>query len=323
MSPLWQSEGFQKLQTNNKRPSPKYIKIKLSLARGFLNKISRAIKEISVFTFLFKNTKAGMTVEAALVLPLFLFFFLNLSSAIEMIRLHGNLQLALWDTGKSMAVYGYVLSAAEEEKQEKGEEWWWKLADVAFSYTYVRNQVIKYTGRDYLEASPLTYGAKGLQFWESDILTGDDCMELVITYSVSPLGEMSGFKPLRMKNRYYGHIWNGYRIPGAADSESVQCVVYVTENGAVYHRDKNCTHLALSIQQVALPEALLRRNENGERYSKCEKCVQGQIHTKVYITREGNRYHYNKDCPGLKRTVFTILEEEAVGYRPCIRCFGR
>ena len=52
----------------------------------------------------------SMTVEAAVVLPLFFIFFINLSGAIEMIRLHGNISMALWDTGSDLGFYGALLT---------------------------------------------------------------------------------------------------------------------------------------------------------------------------------------------------------------------
>ena len=36
-----------------------------------------------------------------------------------------------------------------------------------------------------------------------------------------------------MANRYYGHLWNGYAIPGTENDEEY---VYVTEDSEVYHR---------------------------------------------------------------------------------------
>ena len=81
-----------------------------------------------------------MTVEASIVLPLFLFFFLNLGCAIEMIRLHGNLQLALWQIGSKMAVYGYALDSGEQPENSDG--WWRDLAGIAVSATYVKGQII-------------------------------------------------------------------------------------------------------------------------------------------------------------------------------------
>ena len=58
------------------------------------------IKRISLLILPRTPVKASMTVETALVLPLFCFFMIHMGSAIEMMRLHGNLEVALWDAGR-------------------------------------------------------------------------------------------------------------------------------------------------------------------------------------------------------------------------------
>ncbi|MDE7046260.1 MAG: hypothetical protein K2O97_14905, partial [Acetatifactor sp.] len=143
------------------------------------------MEETSLSAFLTRKLCAGMTVEAAVALPVFLFFLLNLSCAIEMIRLHGNIQMALWETGQRLAVYGYALNDEESLRSmesEDGDSWWKEMAGIAFSYTYIRNQIIDYLGEGYLEESPLSRGAEGLQFWESEVLQHNDEMEIIITY---------------------------------------------------------------------------------------------------------------------------------------------
>ena len=48
-----------------------------------------------------------MTLEAALVLPLFLFFFMNLLFVMDMVRLQSNMLAALQQTGQQVAEYAY------------------------------------------------------------------------------------------------------------------------------------------------------------------------------------------------------------------------
>jgi len=268
---------------------------------------SARIKSIEgIWSLASRFTGGSMTVEAAVVLPLFLLFFLALSSAVEMIRLHGKLQFALCDIGNRMSVYGYALTMQEENALSS------EVADIALTYTYVKREIEEYLGKEYLETSPLVKGVDGLRFGESEIWEGGEQFEILLTYKVAPFGEMAGIKGFRMANRYYGHFWNGYEIP--ID------VVYVTEHGEVYHIDAMCTHLFLSVRQVSLQEAYQYRNRNGESYTLCEYCEKSEKKNKVYITELGNRFHYRKDCSGLKRTVLEIPKEETDGYRPCSRC---
>lgn len=335
MSPLW---NFRRNKSNSttkqQNPSPNKISshahdITWPLIRSIrylFFQMAESIKGIWVSAFSSRKMTAGMTVEASLVLPLFLFFFLNLSSAIEIIRLHGNLEAALRETGNNMSIYGYALS--DEEKLQKRasdrDKWWYELADMAFSYSYIRQKVVEYAGWGYLDSSPLTYGADGLQFIGSNIFSEPDRLDIVLTYQISPLCSAPGFRSFLMENHYYGHLWTGYEIPGTEEYRVGSSVrYYVAENGEVYHKTRECTHLKLTRKKVSLAEALKFCNLQGERYSPCQKCRTYKKAEEVWISETGEHYHYRENCPGLKRTIYTITEKETRGYRPCMRCVGR
>lgn len=330
MAFLQSCRKIMKLLTDFKKPSPTYhtYKIVPDSARNSDIFPSGAAKMSSLFASLLKELRAGMTVEASIVLPLFLFFFMNLASSIEMIRLHGNLQLALWKTGSELAVYGYALDSGaspgevhtggEQSEGEQGESWWRRLSGAVFSSVFVKAQLVNLLGEDYLDASPLRSGTDSLMLWESDVFGTEDTIDLVVTYSVAPWTKTVGFLSFRMANRYYGHIWNGYAVSGQAQ---VGEIVYVTEYGQVYHLNRDCTHLRLSVREIRSEELNAARNNYGKRYSACERCVSGSGVEILYITGEGDKYHYYRDCPGLKRTVSPMLKSDAVKrYRPCSRC---
>lgn len=347
MSLLWTnsniSHSTNKIgNSKHRNPSPKHIKHSYSLARGrFSNFLSEVfIKGISLPAFFRKRTKASMTVEASIVLPLFLFFFFNLSCAVEMMRLHGSLELALCDVGKQLSVYGYALEAMKEKNEtergrvrqtEKQSEsaadaaLWDKLSGVAFSYAYIRGEMVKYAGENYLNESPMTHGADGLQFLESEIWGDGDCFEIIATYSVSPWMSLAGFRSFRMVNKYYGHIWNGYEIPVKDEmQEGDRDTVYMTQHGEVYHENRNCSYLNLSVSEADRSEVEQLRNENGTEYTLCAGCKDAERGSKVYVTKEGRRFHYDRECSGLKRTVYSVLKITVKDkYPACKRCSGR
>jgi hypothetical protein len=313
MSFLW--NAMMQMLTILKSPSPKHRK---HFVPG------DSIERASLFGSLRKVLPASMTVEASIVLPLFLFFFINLGSAMEMMRLHGNLQLALWNVGNQICVYGYALDSSDTIRQavsqETEKQWWRELSDIAISYSYIKGSVVDYLGESYLNASPLRYGTSGLQFWESKIVQGD-VAEIVMTYQVAPWMDIPFVQPFRMSNHYYGHLWTGYDLGTlTTDEENGQDVVYVTANGSVYHETPDCTHLKLTIRAVPLVEARKARNDNGVRYEECAKCRGKLLQGAVYIAREGDCYHYDRSCSGLKRTIYTIPRTQAADYRPCSRC---
>ena len=99
--------------------------------------------------------------------------------------------------------------------------------------------------------------------------------------------------------------------------------VYVTENGEVYHTFSDCTHIDLSISAAGISAVENLRNENGGRYSACEKCPDENGTDTVYITQYGDRYHSSLSCSGLKRSVRLVEISKAEGLSECERCASR
>lgn len=284
---------------------------------------------------------AGMTVEAALVLPLFLFFLLNIGSIMEMIRFHGNVQLALWDVGNRAAVYAYALEKdveaeerAEEEASDKGakeneedkegddDAWWEEFAGAALTGTFFKWLLVESLGEEYLESSPAVGGVDALFLWEGDFVKENGELELVVTYGAKPLFDIPGLPYFRMVNRYYGHTWTGYQCSPAANEIAAK-VVFLAENGQVYHLYRECTHLTLSIREIWEAEVGAARNLYGGRYNACEKCVYGAKPSRLFVAMEGDCFHYVRECPGLKRTVYTVSALEVQTLPLCSRCKER
>ena len=94
----------------------------------------------------------------------------------------------------------------------------------------------------------------------------------------------------------------------------------MTEYGSVYHKNRSCTHLSLSIQAVASALVSAQRNESGEYYDPCEYCGDKGFVTVVFITSYGNRYHTTAKCRGLKRTVKALRLSEVEGVNACSKC---
>lgn len=215
--------------------------------------------------------------------------------------------MALWETGSRLAVYGYALEESD--------------AASMLSWFYIREQLVEYAGKEYLDNSPLKEGSRSLMMWESDIFSSKDELDVIVTYTVSPWNALVGFPSFRMANRFYAHIWNGYEIPDDPEQSQKELdIVYIAENGEVYHEDKNCTHLKISVREVPRIEAETSRNQWGAGYVPCEKCKPGATDFTLYITDEGNCYHSDKSCSGLKRTVFSVPRSSVSDYRACSRC---
>lgn len=275
---------------------PTHFSYNIKSMKSYIGRISRFFSS--------RGVKGSMTVEASIVLPLFLFFFLQMSGFMEMLRLHGNLQYGLWQAGKTLMLYGAVPQVSEV------------IPEVAVSYGYVGSFLSGLLGSEYLESSPLTHGRPGINFLESDILTETGEIDLTITYRVSPKGRLLPFPYTRMANRFWGRAWTGHEIVSGGDG----AVVYVTEYGEVWHSTRECTYLLLSVREVASVGLDEYENEWGRGYVRCSFCADGAMPRRVYITEDGECFHYRRNCLGLTRHIKSISQEEKDKYRPCSRC---
>lgn len=261
---------------------------------------------------LLPSVQAGMTVEAALVLPLFLFFVLNLLSVIEMLRFHGNITWALHETCSRLAVY----SGWAGEKEDFAPEWLDGLADVALSYGYVRENMVDRLGSDYVKDSPVVNGKQGILFSKTGL--GDQgAMDLVVTYRVQMPFSLGGLLDVRLYNSCYVKCWTGYPIFTDAST------VYVTAQGSVYHTKQDCRHLDVTLRRISAEDVARLRNLAGKRYKSCELCTD-EMGDVLWVTGSGDKYHGRSGCSALRRTVreMPLKEARERGYPQCVRCAG-
>ncbi len=279
---------------------------------------------------------AGMTVEASLVLPLFLFFMSEILYIFDMLRLQSSMLAALHETGTRISEYAFyaryglseLAGGADSSGDESGDDGIWNvLASAALSETYVRSTVASYLGEGLLSASCLDGGAGGISYSQSSILAEDDLVDLVADYRIKPFLPMFGLKAFRTQARYYGHAWVGYTpkgeeasSDGSADAE--ETMVYITAAGTVYHTNRNCTYLKPSIRTISADDLDTARSRDGSRYYPCERCRPEGCHA-VVIAKEGNRYHSSAACTAIQRDVVEIsLSEAKSTKRACSKCGG-
>lgn len=256
-----------------------------------------------------------MTLEAAFALPFFLFAVLNILFAVNMIGVQSRMNAALHQVGNRMAFSGYVY------EHTLGNTLPDSLAGVALTEGYARGQVINYVGRSYLERSCVKGGAEGISFVGSSVMGAGDVIDLKISYRVKPFVDLMGFDGFVMSQRYYGKAWTGYSGTGEGDGwNDEDPMVYITKTGSVYHINRDCTYLNPKIESVSVESVSGRRNASGAKYAPCGSCGAGAGGNEVYITNYGSSYHKLLNCPGLKRTIYTVPLSEVGGRRRCSKC---
>lgn len=252
----------------------------------------------------------SMTLEAALVVPLFVFAMLAVMQFSKISTVSCAVLAGMTDTAKDMAAYAYIQQLGETAGDSLPTE----LLAGGISAVYAKKNVEKKAGFRETDGT--------LKLWRSSF-TQDEIIDLALTYEAKNTYTILPVPKVNAALRARVRAWTGRDGNGSTEGENGQDtqeeMVYVTETGHVYHTDENCTHLDLSIHGVPGDKVDKLRNASGGKYHACEKCRAGTGGT-VYITAYGDRYHSSLNCSGLKRTVKKVPVSQVEGWRVCSKC---
>lgn len=272
-----------------------------------------------------KKTKGSLTLEAAIVLPIFLSLTISLISVLEMMNLYARVEFALHETAREIALMMYPADYAKtfgEEIFEKDFET--ELPDEnilnpLMSETLVRAMFIENFGYKNLNNSLIKNGEAGIFFFRSEVANDKGDIDLIVTYKVEPLFNMFGLGKMTFSNRVKMHSWIGY----VRERHEEDDYVYITDNASVYHTRRDCTYLCLTINSVRISDLDKCRNKDGKIYKACKKCGNDENGSGyVYITPYGEVYHTSLSCSGLKRTIYKVRLSEVSGLSECERCLS-
>jgi len=254
----------------------------------------------------------SLTIETALVLPIFMFAMLSVAHLTEGVRFSSVMSAALCEVSTEYAKFSYAYS-----KGISGGDLSGRVIGVAAAGSAVLNRI----GEDYLTGAPVSGGKGGISFLRSSVLDRDETIDLVASYRISTPYNFPGFTDIKVTDRARVRAFTGYdnTKKGSRDDEEPDEMVFITETGSVYHRERGCRHLKLNIMTTTVDAVGDRRANDGSRYYPCS-CASGIKSGIVYITDDGNRYHSNLGCSSLKRTIYEVPLKEVSGRTPCKSC---
>lgn len=263
-----------------------------------------------------KSMKAVMTVEASLILPIFLMLFMNLLSMIEVYRIHSNVAQTLWEEGRYAAKYLYLKEAAGEYFTGSTEIDTSQL-DALLASLSGHRQIVKNLGSYPIWEKIVNNGRSG--FLVLGKVEESGAISIDCRYRIHPL--FAALTPVskEIENHYYGHAWIGYVLSEHGD-EQKEAYVYITETGTVYHKNRGCSYLNPSIQSVSAGALEGFRNRSGAIYYACPLCAYIGIRGTYYITDYGTNYHASINCSGLKRTIYEVKLSEVGNKGACSKC---
>lgn len=273
---------------------------------------------------IFFNQRGSLTLEAAFILPLFILAIISVISLMEMFKCYQDVEINLYKCTRELAMY----MAGKDVLDNFEDNIFSDVAMKVLSEQYTENVMYRQLELDSQSKDMIVDGSNGISLLlskvsmrDENIFGEDDIIDMVASYEMEPYCNVFGIKPYRMANRCRMHAWTGFGGEDDNSQNNDERIVYITENGTVYHLTRSCTHLTLSISAVMADSIASRRNKEGAKYKECDKCggaySPGDV---LFITDEGDRYHTTLSCSGLKRTVMEIPISKVGDRKACSRC---
>ena len=281
-----------------------------------------------------KKIKASMTIEAAIVLPLFLFFVIAFSYFLIILSLQADIQLRMEEASRQIGTLAYfaihsegtltntdVEDVSEEDGGSAG------ILSVGINPLSIKALILKDGLTDKVNHSRIKGGTSGVYVYHSSYDMKSGILDIVLnyTYDIPFLPDSIG--DIRFVQRSRSHVWTGKELKDTShnggESEGEGRTVYVTPYGTVYHLSTECHYLDLSVHEVSAAEVEDIRNKDGGKYYMCSDCCKkGHSYDSVYVTDYGTNWHSDLHCTGLKRTVEEIDISEVGNMHACPKCGG-
>lgn len=237
-----------------------------------------------------------------MLLPMLACFFVSILFFFRVLQVELQVERAMVDAGQTLAAYG------------TGDR---KSAGKAVSLVALKIAVMKELADKEETARYVTGGAAGVSLLASKVEA--DFIDIRAAFRVEAPVRLFGKRGIKIERRVRCRKWTGWNREN--DNGEDEIWVYVAETGTVYHRSRECSHLRLSVTAVSKNRVGEKRNENGGKYHECERCAEkNRGQSTVYITGQGDRYHYDLQCSGIKRTISMIRLSEVGERSPCSRC---
>lgn len=256
---------------------------------------------------------ASATVEASFVIPIFIYAVMSVMYFLQIIGAQVKIEEVLYKEARTISKYAYAYDKVPTQNRNAFEDGFDTVAITAYFITKL--------GNDNISKLHIVGGVLGIDMSQSQIMKEGNAVNLVVSYHIKNPFDIFGLKILDFTQCASTKAWVGTdrEDDGPEENEGDE-LVYITPNGSVYHKSKNCSYLNLSIRHISQYEIENARNADGGKYYACEKCGDADKSGGVYITDYGNRYHTDKNCSRIKRNILAVKKSSVTDRTPCSKC---
>ncbi len=269
-----------------------------------------------------KNSlRASLTLETALVFPLFLFACVLLSFPFRMMDTHRKMQATVESICKTVAQYAYTADAisaglkddtgsvTDKEDDSIPEELKGSLTGMGIG-AYAARQAQSNANDPYVS---------DVYFFTSKYRAGDDMVTIELTYNYNLPFSVFGISAVRQKVSASRRAWIGQK-PKSSKDDPNDPTVYVGAHSTRYHVSNTCHYLYNDLTAVSISDVDSKRNQSGGKYYACSRCMKSGSYATVYIMPSGTSYHSGKDCSAIIAHTQTKKLSEVEHLGKCSHC---
>lgn len=250
------------------------------------------------------KVKGALTVEAALVIPVFLFSVISLIRLIFLVTFAMRVQMY---ADKTLEEYYFLKQAGQDVQPVTENELGTEVA--------IRGMMLMHLGEGSVAEQHLFFSLFGLDVSFEETEDPNLCV-MDVDYSPAIL-RLPGYTwRKKCSSRVAASKWEGRPYASKPAEDTDYC--YVTPHGTVCHLSAECPYLDLSLSQVSSHSIGEYRNADQKRYVKCKEC--GRSDSVCYITDYGEVWHSSPGCPALRRTILRVPCSECEGKKVCQKC---
>lgn len=257
-----------------------------------------------------QKNKGYITVEASMIVPLFLFFMLGMSGLYMTVMAEAHIHQALASAVDYVAQCSYLENKLLFNKNADQKNSVFSVEELV-DVVVIKQKLHTYIGNDYYVDRMIAGGKSGIVITVESDVANEKIMLVTARYFTKISLPLLGTYSIPLSNQIKQKAFVGFSKEEYINSDYY---VYVTPNREAYHMRRDCTHLVLDIKSV------LEKYKN--RYVPCYYCGIQATGGRIYVTKENSVYHSTRDCVGLKRTVTREKLSAVKGIGACSRCGG-
>lgn len=265
-----------------------------------------------------------MTLEAAIVLPIFILFFSSLIYLINIITLQMSIEISMEEACRQVSheIYLYEsfsdLSALEKlNLSVKDDDLFSLAASKTISILLLKEAFLNEDLENAINSSYIINGIDGINYLNSFISSDNENIKFSIDYKIS-IPFLPHLFTLKFRQECDFHPFTGE--PLLNDKTSPQSYVYITVNATVYHSNPFCSYL-ISSAGLYSKDYLNNMLEDKNSFTPCPNCApNGIMPDKVLLCVQSHVFHTRIDCFYLTKDIYKVTLSSVEGKELCERC---